>query len=217
MDLTLSYLEAAPLPRPDRGGSQRFRLGRVELILEPVRGGYTLLCLDGSTARTWSLGLAAQGSLWLHCRLPRWPLRIGLRDTMVLVPRSRVRGYVSVPLVPTVLWRSDGRADSVVAELLPAALAAEWEDASGAVVQRSSSPFLQRLPLPDDQPRGLVPMTIRNDSDTVQSPESLPLSLRDDDLRVGRGHLVAPPRRLRIDEQGRVSTQLRSRTGERRA
>jgi hypothetical protein len=216
MDLTLSHLQQAQLPRPDRGGSRRFQLGRLELILEPVRGGYTLLCLDGSKARTWSLALARHGELWLQCRLPRWPLRVGLQDTMVLVPHSRTHGYVQVPLVPTVVWRAEGRPELVVAELMPAALAAEWDEVTSAVVQRSTSAFLQRLPLPDEQPRGVVPLTVRNDSDAVQSPDALPIALRDDELRVCREHLIAMPRRLRIDEQGRMSMHVRPREGERR-
>lgn len=219
MVLTLSHLEHAPLPIPGRGTSQRFRLGRIELVLEPVRGGYSLLCLDGESARTWSLGLTGQGStvqgsLWLQCRLPRWPLRVSLKDTLVLVPHSRVRGYVQVPLVPTLVWRSPGRVDGVVAELLPAALSAEWEETSSAVVLRWSSPFLQRLPLPDDMPRGIVPLWIANRSDAIQGPDALPVSVHDDEMHACRGHLVAAPRRLVLDDQGRITSSVRSRSRE---
>lgn len=213
MVLTLSHLEPAPLPIPTRGTSQRFRLGRIELVLEPVRGGYSLLCLDGESARTWSLGLTGQGSLWLQCRLPRWPLRVSLKDTLVLVPRSRVRGYVQVPLVPTLVWRAPNRVDGVVAELLPAALSAEWEESSSAVVLRWSSPFLQRLPLPDDMPRGMVPLWIANRSEAIQGPETLPVSVHDDEMRPCRGHLVAAPRRLLLDDQGRIASSVRGREG----
>ena len=210
MDLLLSHLEPAHLPLPTRGSSARFRLGRMELILEPVRGGFTLLCLDGNAARTWSLGLHGEGQLWVQCKLPRWPLRVALRETLVLVPHSRVRGYVAVPLVPTLQWRTEHAAPATICELLPNALAAEWEDASAAVVQRVTSPFLQRTPLPDEQLRAIVPLFIRNDGDSVQSPDALPLQLREEQLRACRQHLIACPQRLRIGNDGRMHEIPRS-------
>ncbi len=204
MDRQLTHLEPLKLPRPARGASSRFRLGRLELVFEPVRGGYTLLCLDGSGARTWSLGLSPVGDLWIECRQPRWPLRIGLRETLALVPGARVRGYVQVPLVPTLSWRREGHRDCTVCELLPQALAAEWEESSNQVVQRVESPFLQRVPLPDEHLRAIVPIAICNRSDAVQSPERIPLALREGDLRTCRQHRIAPPQRLLIDSSGRI-------------
>ena len=215
MDQLLTHLEPAHLLRPERGSSSRFRLGRLELILEPVRGGYTLLCSDGSSARSWSLGLSPEGSLWIACRLPRWPLRIGLRETLALVPKSRVRGYLNVPLVPTLLWRRPGHADAQVCELLPNSLTAEWEESSSLVVQRVVSPFLQRMPLPEDQLRAVVPVTIRNDSESVQCPEALPLLLADEDLGACRQHLVARPQRLFVEGDGRIRQVSRARQQER--
>lgn len=209
MDRLLTHLEPAMLPRPDRGASSRFRLGRLELVLEPVRGGYTLLCLDGSGARTWSLGLSTDGELWIECRLPRWPLRLGLRETLALVPGARVRGYVQVPLVPTLSWRREGQRDCTVCELLPQSLAAEWEDASNQVVQRVDSPFLQRTPLPDEQLRAIVPISVCNRSDAVQSPERLPLALRESDLGSCRQHRIASPQRLVIEPSGRIHQMSR--------
>lgn len=197
------------LPRPERGASSRFRLGRLELVLEPVRGGYTLLCLDGNGARTWSLGLSADGELWIECRLPRWPLRLGLRETLAIVPGARVRGYVQVPLVPTLSWRREGQRDCTVCELLPHSLAAEWEDATNQVVQRVDSPFLQRTPLPHEQLRAIVPISVRNRSEVVQSPERLPLALRESDLGECRQHRIASPQRLVIESSGRIHQMSR--------
>lgn len=197
------------LPRPLRGVSSRYRLGRLELVLEPVRGGYHLLCLDGTCVRTWSLGLAEDGDLGIECRLPRWPLRVGLRETLALVPGARVRGYVQVPLVPTLVWRRDGCRDATVCELLPQSLAAEWEDATTQVVQRVESPFLQRVPLPDEQMRAIVPIIVVNRTDSVQSPERLPLALRDGELETRRQHRIANPQRLVIESSGRVHQSSR--------
>lgn len=197
------------MPRPARGTSSRFRLGRFELVLEPVRGGHSLMCLDGTGARSWTLGLADDGQLWIECRLPRWPLRVGLRETLALVPGSRVRGYVQVPLVPTLFWRRDDHRDSTVCELLPNTLVAEWEDASTQVVQRLDSPFLQRMPLPDEQLRAIVPLTIVNRSESVQSPERLPLAIRDGDLETLRQHRICVPQRLVIEASGRVLQRSR--------
>jgi hypothetical protein len=216
MELQLSHLRAAHLPRPQPGQSGRFRLGRVELVLEPVRGGYSLLCLDGTQARTWSLGLARDGELWLACRVPRWPLRIALKDTLVLVPKSRVRGYVHVPLVPTLCWRTPDGAEATVAELLPPLLSAEWDELRGTCTQSWTSPLFQRLPPADGEPRAMLPLTIRNDGPRMQSPESLPVALADAELQACRGHLVAPPRRLHLGER-EVTTSQRTRGAERRA
>lgn len=215
MERQLSHLRAARLPLPDRGGSARFRLGRMELVLERGRGGYSLLCLDGSAARTWSLGFTADGELWLACRVPRWPLRVALKDTLVLVPGSRVRGFAMVPLVPTLLWRTPARDEELVAELLPPMLSATWDDARGECTQRCSSPFFQRLPPPDEEPRAVLPLVVRNDSQRMHSPETLPVSLRDRELLPCRGHLVAAPRRLRVDANGAIAVEVRERATER--
>ncbi len=213
MEVQLSHLRASPLPLPARGGSARFQLGRRELVLERGRGAFSLLCLDGTTARSWSLGLTGEGELWLACRVPRWPLRIALQDTLVLTPGGRVRGFVQAPLVPTLLWRVDDRADAIVAELLPSMLQAAWDDSRAEATQRWTSPFFQRLPPPDAEPRAVLPLTVRNDSQRMQSPESLPVSLRDHELAPCRGHLVAAPRRLRIGGDDGVTVELRgSRT-----
>ena len=81
----------------------------------------------------------------------RWSLCTGVlrgvltcvRETLALVPKSRVRGYLNVPLVPTLIWRRAGHADAQVCELLPNSLTAEWEESSSLVVQRVVSPVFQ--------------------------------------------------------------------------
>ena len=119
MQIPVQHFGPTPLVRPGRGQSARWRLGRIELILEPVRGGWSLLCLDGEVARTWSLGLSDEGELWLDCRVPRLPVHLALRDPLVLVPRSRVRGYVTLPMIPTICWRDRDGSQQTIAELLP--------------------------------------------------------------------------------------------------
>ena len=197
-----------PLPLPCRGESLRHRIGRLELVLERGHGSYTLLCHDGEQARSWSLGLREDGQLWLSCRMPRLPIVLALRDMLVLVPGARVRGFVKVPLVPTVSWLGPA-AEEPLAELLPPQLAAEWDQESGQCVQRWTSPLLQRLPPPTAEPWALLPLSIRNDSQRVQSPERLPLRLEDRELHVCRGHLLGAARRLRIGDHGRVVTEVR--------
>lgn len=212
MEIT-TPIRSVPLPRPDRGASTRVGLGRIELVLEQVRFGYALMVLDGQSTRTWSLGLAQDGELWLHCRVPRWPLRLSLHDTLVVVPGGRVRGYVQLPLVPTVVWRrgeGDAAVEEPVAELLPPMLSAEWDAAGGTCVQRWSSRLSARLPLATSDPRAVLPLTVRNTASRVASPESLPLLLHDHELRPCRGHLMLRPRRLALGADGAVSTFVRA-------
>ena len=71
-------------------------------------------------------------------------------------------------------------------------------------------PFLQRTPLPDEQLRAIVPLVIRNDGDSVQSPDALPLQLREEQLRACRQHLIACPQRLRVGNDGRMHEIPRS-------
>lgn len=211
MQLPVSHLRSMPLPRPARGESSCFRLGRLELVLEPVRGGYSLLCLDGQHARTWSLGLADEGELRLTCRVPRLPMALALKDTLVLVPGGRVRGFVHIALVPTITWQDAGGREQIVAELLPERLTAESDEARGTCVQRWTSPFFQRLPPPAEEPRAVLPLAVRNDGLRTQSPAALPLELDDRELRPCRGHLMAAPRLLRLADDGCVRTEVRAR------
>lgn len=216
-------MESAPLETrtlrmalPMGGASTRLSLGRREFVLERRRGGYALLSLDGSEARTWWLGLPREGELEVHLRVPRLPLRLSLRETLVLAPGGRVRGYVAIPLVPTLCWRSTrgaprdpGRAPEVLAELLPTAFEAEWDDATGECIQRAEVALLQRLLPPSAEPQAVVPLVVSNAGEHVHSPGFLPLALRDDELRRARGHWLARARRLRLDQSGRWTTAPR--------
>lgn len=195
------------LDLPPRGGSARMAVGGNELVFEAVRGGYTLLWHAGREARRYVVGLCGPGSLHLELRAPRYPVKLLLQETLALAPRARVRGYVQVPLVPTLLWRD---ADGVLTQLLdftPAGLAAEWSD-SDQPLQCCTSPWLVRFPVHTGEPRAIVPLLLKNGSDAVCSPADLPCVLRAGDLHELRGRIVAPPRRLQWDG---ASWQGRSR------
>jgi len=143
------------LPRPARGGSTRVQFGNKEVVLESTRGGYSLLWLDGREARRLAIGLAADGTLRLALRAPRLPVRVAVRDTVTLAPRSRLRGYVQVPLVPTILWHDDNSEPQLLAEFPRADLAAEWDDREGTFY-RCVSPLHVRYPIPGAEPRATV-------------------------------------------------------------
>lgn len=211
MDTVLPHLGTVTLPRLRRGQSSRVRLGRLELVLEATRSGYALLCLDGQQARSWSLGLPPTGELRLACRAPRWPLAIALKDPLLVLPGGRVRGYVRVPLVPTLCFLPAIGDEVLVAELVPLELHAEWDEANGTCVQRCTSALLHRLPPPTGEAFAVVPWWIRNDGRRLQSPATLPLRLDDRELRRCRDHLLAAPRRLRFDDTGPVVTLPRAR------
>jgi hypothetical protein len=213
MENLASHLQPVTLPLPERGRSTRFRVGTLELVLETVRGSTSLLCLDGQQTRSWSLGLPRNGELRVLCRAPRLPLLVEPRDPLVLAPRGRLRGYVQVPLVPTIVWQSDLCVETV-AELLPSTLGAEWDETTGGCVQRCSSPFTTKLPPAGVEPRAIVPVVIANGSDRMQGPVALPLQINDRELRPLRGLAIAAPRRLCVGSDGQVAPGAQRRQWE---
>lgn len=189
-----------PVARPARGRSTRVRFGGSELVLEATRGGYSLLWLDGKESRRFALGLADAGELVLALAAPRLPVRVTTRETITLAPGARLRGYVQVPLVPTLQWRARGAAPQRLAEFPREELAAEWDDRDGTV-QRCCSAFHVRYPIPTGAPRVNVPVWLANPTDTIAAPGCLPLLLRDGELRPLRGGVAVAPRRLHWNGQ----------------
>lgn len=188
------------LARPPAGGSTRHHCGRLELILEATRGGFVLVVHDGSEGRRWPLGLRGAGDLQLVLRVPCYPLIVALRETLILTPGARLRGYLQVPLVPTVVWHHGG-VDEKVCELLSATLATEWDEQHG-YLQRCVSPWLHRPVPAGDATVALMPVVVRNDTAALQAVAELPVSLSDDELRPLRGHLVVRARRANCTDAG---------------
>jgi len=184
-----------PLPRPRRGDSTRVHIGPNELVLEAVRGGHSLLWSDGQQARRYALGLDDDGELALELRAPRLPLRLVCRDVITLVPTGRLRGYVQVPLVPTIVWQPTHGSEATLIELPGRDLAAEWDEQDGTVFRCTSSLHV-RFPMRSGEPRATVPLWLHNDGPGVCSPAHLPLTIADQDLVELRGSLVVRPRRL---------------------
>lgn len=184
------------LPRPTRGGSSRVTCGSGEVVLEAVRGGFSLLWLDGQEARRYALGLPSDAELHLELRAPRYPLRIAVRETVTLLPRARLTGYVGVPLVPTLVWTdSQGRGGTVL-ELTSRELAGEWDEHNGLMLRCTSSLHV-RFPMRTLDPRAIVPVRLYNDGDTTASPGFVPIDIANADLRERRGSIVTAPRRVR--------------------
>ncbi len=189
-----------PLPIPARGASTRVRAGRFELILEGVRGGHSLLWVDGRDARRFALGLGTVGHLALELEAPVWPCRIVVRETLVVVPGGRIRGYVQVPLVPTVVgWTPTGTRVRML-ELANTELAAEWDESIGTTF-RVASAWHMRFPLQTGEPRATIPIAVRNRGRDVLMPADLPLSVQPQQLAPLRNGIVTAPRRLVWDGQ----------------
>jgi len=184
-----------PLPRPATGSATRVALGRHEVVLEAVRGGYALLWTDGKTARRHVLALPANGHLTVQLRAPRATVHVATRDVMVLLPGARCHGFVQVPLIPTIVWHDAAAVSHVVVELRPAELAAEWDEEHGHTLHCSSA-WHTRFPLRADDPRVVVALHLRNCGRETLSPASLPITVSDDELLHKRGSIVVRPRRL---------------------
>lgn len=195
MDASPSISLRMPLPLPLRGQSSCVRVGTSELVLESVRGGYSLLWSDGRSARRYALGLPEGGLMELRFRAPKFPLRVVPRDVVVLVPRGRLAGYLHVPLVPTLCWSSGAGPALEVIELAPNELQAEWDESQGPW-QRCASSLHVRFPMRSGEARVVVPVRINNLGRDVLSPPFLPLQLRDEELLERRDSIVVAPRRL---------------------
>lgn len=194
-----------PLARPAHGSASRVQLGRVELVLENCRGSYSLLWSDGRESRRYVLGLSASGQrntgqyamgqLSVELRAPRLPLHIMPRELLTLVPGARLRGFLTVPLVPTVVWRNQLDQPQVLIELHPEALQGHWQEDTGHSLRCGAS-WLVRFPFQTGEPQLVVPIRLYNDSREPASPSHLELSVEDADLIELRGAILLRPRRL---------------------
>lgn len=184
-----------PLPRPADRAATRLALGRHELVLEQQRGTFSLLWNDGCRARRFVLGLPPAGHLTVQLRAPAQPIVLATREPLVLAPGARCRGYVQVPLLPTVVWHDDAAVAHALVELRPDDLTAEWDEARGHTLHAEST-WHSRFPVRIDEPMAIVPLRLRNATRDVLSAASLPIVLRQGDLQSCRGALVARPRRL---------------------
>lgn len=191
-----------PLPRPARGDATRVRVGSAEIVLERTRGGDSLLWSDGREARRYVLGLHDSGQLSLELRAPRLPLCAIPREVLTLVPGARLRGYVMLPLVPTVVWRDRLRPPETLIELLPATLEAQWDERHGHSFRCAVS-WLTRFPFPSGSALAVAPLVLRNRSAEVVCPGRLDVAFGDNDVHELRGALVLEPRRIVWPEAGR--------------
>lgn len=183
--------------------------GGFELVLEGVRGGHILVVHDGSEGRRIHLGLRGDGGLELNLLPTCYPCLVSPREAIRLLPGTRLRGYLLVPLVPTLAWvGGDGKAETVV-ELLPPQLTAEWRDGIGCV-QLTTSPLLHRLPPPSDEPAAAVPVVLCNRSRGVVAPSEIAIGLDAGELTAARGHVFAAARRVTYTDGG-IATQVRAR------
>ena len=204
-------LLSTPLARPPAFASTRVSCAAGEVVLEAVRGGYSLVWSDGRAARRYAVALGPACRLTIELRAPRMPIRVVSREVLLLAPGSRLRGYLQVPLVPTVVWHPEAGPSRVLLELPLAELTAEWDDRAGTVF-RSVSALHVRFPLRNGGPRAVVPVRIANPSQDVACPAFVPVSLHDGELQQARGAIVATPRRLQWNGESLAAAPTRRRT-----
>jgi hypothetical protein len=193
---------AVPLPLPLHEHASRLQLGRAELVLENRRGTYSMLWSDGRNARRYILGLTKHGELSVELRAPRLPVRCAPTDALTLVAGARLRGYLTVPLVPTVVWRDRTAPSRTLVELLPETLQGVWSEEQGHSF-RLGVHWMTRFPYPSGQPQVVIPIRVYNRGSDTVSPANIDVQLHDDDLIELRGAIVTRPRRL---ELGRPAT-----------
>ncbi len=185
-----------PLPRPSPGAASRVQLGRAELVLEHSHGSYSLLWSDGREARRYLLGLSKSGQLSIELRAPKLPVRIVPRELLTIVPNARMRGFMTIPLVPTVVWRDGRNQPQTLIELHQPSLQGHWDESSGHSIQTSAS-WMVRFPFQTGEPQIVVPLRLYNATSEPACPGHLELTIRDEDLVEIRGSIVVRPRRMR--------------------
>lgn len=185
------------LPRPQHGEAERVQMGRAEIVLENRRGSYSLLWSNGRESMRYVLGLTDRGHLSIELCAPRYPLACMPREAMTLVPGARLRGYVTVPLVPTVIWRTRPDSPERVLELMPQELEGVWTEAAGHAF-RVPVTWMTRFPFASAEPHCVVPVRLQNASDAMLSPSQLDIRVQDSDLVEMRGAMVVRPRRITL-------------------
>ena len=195
-DLTAALTRATELELPGHGEATRIQVGRAELVLENRRGSYSMLWSDGREARRFILGITGAGKLSVELRAPRLPLTCVPRDVLTMVPGARIRGYLTIPLVPTIVWRAQLEQPQSLVELIPSELEGTWDPESGHAF-RVGVDWLSRFPFRSGAVQCVVPIRLCNAGDLVACPSSLELKIADDDLFELRGALIVRPRRLR--------------------
>lgn len=193
MDTPVPLARRTALPRPPRGGATRLSCGACDGLLEAGRGGYAFLWSDGRTGQRVHLGVPADGELALVLAPPRSLVRVVLREPVVLAPGARLRGYVGVPLAPTLTWTDGDGVEHVLHAFAAGDLASEWDERSGHV-QVSTSPWFQRFPVRVGDLRAIVPVRIRHAGRSPFEAPFLPIGLGPADLTSARGALIARPR-----------------------
>ncbi|MBM3975171.1 MAG: hypothetical protein FJ301_13840 [Planctomycetes bacterium] len=197
MDAPVPLARRTVLPRPPRGSASRWSCGACDGLLEAGRGGYAFLWSDGrwSDGRTGQrvhLGVPPDGELALVLAPPRSPVRVVLREPVVLAPGARLRGYVGVPLAPTLTWTDGDGVEHALHAFAAGDLASEWDERSGHV-QVTTSPWFQRFPVRVGELRAIVPVRIRHAGRAPFETPFLPIGLAPADLTAARGALIARP------------------------
>lgn len=193
MDATARLARRTVLPRPPRGGATRLSCGACDGLLEAARGGYSFLWSDGRSGQRVHLGVPASGDIALVLAPPRSLVRVVLREPVVLAPGARLRGYVGVPLAPTLTWTDSDGVEHDLHAFAAGDLASEWDERSGHV-QVTTSQWFQRFPVRGAELRAIVPVRIRHSGRAPFETPFVPIGLGAVDLDAARGALVARPR-----------------------
>lgn len=181
------------LPRPPRGGATRLSCGACDGLLEAGRGGLSFLWSDGRSGQRVHVGVPDEGELALALAPPRSVVRVVLREPVVLAPGARLRGYVGVPLAPTLTWSDRDGVEHVLHAFAAADLASEWDERGGHV-HVTSSPWFQRFPVRVGDLRAIVPVRIRHAGRAPFEAPFVPIGLATRDLTPLRGALLVRPR-----------------------
>lgn len=187
---------------PGPGRACKVQKGRLQIVLEQGRSGYTLVTHDGDAGRRYLLGVPDVGQLWLLAAAPPHRLVIELRDTVALAPGGRLRGYAAVPLLHRVVWASEMGVEKSMVEILPRELTTSWLGDEGGYEHRVVSRFYSARAVPGEPTMALVPLVLCNRSRESVVPAEAVVHLQDGHLHVLRGRIIAAPRRISFTENG---------------
>ncbi len=199
------------LPNPEEGQTVRVTKGPLDLVLRKERGALCLLTHRGKNEKRHILGLPKAGSLELHARAPEHRILVHITDAMTLAPGGRIRGYLTVALPHRLVWRRpDGKTEPLL-EVLPRELKTSWlgEGSGGGYIHETESAFQLRRHDVQAEILAMVPVLLLNTCERALSPVKVTIGLRDRDLRVISGAIVASPRRLSFGNRDQIEETIR--------
>ena len=181
------------LPWPRAGADRLYTCGDLRVRITRGRRHAVIEARRGPWERRMVLG-SVRGAVTLCTLLPRHLLRVALEAPVILMPESKVRGRILVPLGVTLEWRTE-QASVLLARVAPADMRTAWDRSSGWE-QRVHSPFLDPGAAVPKDLCAVVPISLWNRRQSGVHIDHLHFRFAETTLRPWRGGLCTAVQRI---------------------